>query len=128
MSDNVGNCLLADYSEILELLLQAKTIAYQVGCRSYWARHILCLLTVLAQLFWPYSNVFALDRLPESSLANDDFRQQYTTLTKLIMLKGVELERFSLHYRLEDLKQPKFRQWRYFLSQEAGVSCILAFE
>ena len=44
------------------------------------------------------------------------------------MLAGIDLERFSLKFRMESSKQPKFRQLRYFLSQEAGAGCGLAFE
>jgi hypothetical protein len=44
------------------------------------------------------------------------------------LLAGIELERFSLNYRLEAARQPKFRQVRYFLCQEAGAAGGLAFE
>jgi hypothetical protein len=53
---------------------------------------------------------------------------EYTTSTKKILLTGIELERFSLNYRLESAKQPKLRQLRYFLAQEAGSAGGLAFE
>jgi len=58
----------------------------------------------------------------------EDFSQQYTALTKKILLSGIELERFSLNYRMESARQPRFRKLRYFLAQEAGASCGLAFE
>ncbi|MBC7997080.1 MAG: hypothetical protein IAF58_04015 [Leptolyngbya sp.] len=63
-----------------------------------------------------------------SALTADSFSRDYTVLTKQILQKGIELERFSLKYRLEAAKQPKFRRLRYFLSQEAGAAGGLAFE
>ena len=54
-----------------------------------------------------------------------DFSTQYTSLTKKILMAGVDLERFSLHYRLETARRPKLRQLRYFLGQEAGAGCGL---
>ncbi len=57
-----------------------------------------------------------------------EFTEQYTALTKQLLLKGVEMERFSLHYRMESCRQPKLRQLRYFLAQETGAASILAFE
>jgi hypothetical protein len=56
------------------------------------------------------------------------FSQQYTQLTKNILLTGIEVERFSLNFRMESAKQPKFRKLRYFVSQEAGSAGGLAFE
>jgi len=59
---------------------------------------------------------------------SDDFSKQYADLTKQLLLSGIELERFSLNYRLESARQPKFRRLRYFLSQETASAGILAFE
>ena len=56
------------------------------------------------------------------------FSNQYTKLTKDILLAGIELERFSLNFRMESAKQPKFRKLRYFAAQEAGAAGLLAFE
>ena len=58
----------------------------------------------------------------------ESFSKQYTDVTKRILSAGVDLERFSLKFRMENSKQPKFRQLRYFLTQEAGAGCGLAFE
>ncbi len=58
----------------------------------------------------------------------DDFTGKYTAITKRIMLAGIELERFSLNYRLNSGKQPKFRRLRYFAAQETGAATGLAFE
>lgn len=57
-----------------------------------------------------------------------NFSQQYTAITKKILLKGVELERFSLNYRREATKPPKFRTLRYLGAQEGAAGCLLAFE
>lgn len=65
---------------------------------------------------------------PSSALTADSFSREYTVLTKQILQRGIELERFSLKYRLEAAKQPKFRRLRYFLSQETGAAGGLAFE
>jgi hypothetical protein len=43
-------------------------------------------------------------------------------ISKQILLKSIELNRFSLQYRLEADKQPKTRIWRYPLSQEVAPS------
>ena len=43
-------------------------------------------------------------------------------------MAGIELERFSLNYRLEAARQPEFRQLRYFFAQEAAAAGGLAFE
>jgi hypothetical protein len=57
-----------------------------------------------------------------------DPEQQYRDITKRILLQGIEIERFSLNYRLAGGQQPKFRRLRYFLSQEAGAAGGMAFE
>lgn len=54
--------------------------------------------------------------------------QQYSQLTKQILLAGIELERFSLNFRLESAKQPRFRNLRYFLTQEAAAATGMGFE
>lgn len=60
--------------------------------------------------------------------AGKTFGQQYTELTRKTLLSAIELERFSLNFRLESDNQHTFRKIRYFLMQEAGSSCGLAFE
>ena len=66
--------------------------------------------------------------MPASVESSSNFSSEYTDCTKKILLAGIQLERFSLNYRLEAAKQPKFRQIRYFLCQEAGAAGGLAFE
>jgi hypothetical protein len=66
--------------------------------------------------------------IPAAAESAGNFSSEYTDSTKKILLAGIELERFSLKYRLEAAKQPKFRQVRYFLCQEAAAAGGLAFE
>ncbi len=95
--------------------------------RPYARSILLSLLLILVQPLVLCSSALALETPPPLS-GTAEFSEQYTALTKQILLKGVELERFSLNYRLESVKQPKFRQLRYFLGQETGAASILAFE
>ncbi|MBX9952800.1 MAG: hypothetical protein K2Y39_26740 [Candidatus Obscuribacterales bacterium] len=64
----------------------------------------------------------------ECRAADASFSEQYTALTKRILLQGIELERFSLNYRKEAAKPPRFRTLRYLGAQEGAASCLLAFE
>lgn len=63
-----------------------------------------------------------------SSTSSLSEEQQYSQLTKQILLAGIELERFSLNFRLESAKQPRFRKLRYFLAQETAAATGLGFE
>jgi hypothetical protein len=63
-----------------------------------------------------------------SSFSSLTAEQQYSQLTKQILLAGIELERFSLNFRLESAKQPRFRKLRYFLTQETAAATGLGFE
>lgn len=65
---------------------------------------------------------------PDSAVATMTAEQQYSRLTKQILLAGIELERFSLNFRLESAKQPRFRNLRYFLTQETAAATGLGFE
>lgn len=104
--------------------------------RSLLVKRAFFCLSVLAfqglVTFSDFGNLSSLAVQPafaaDASLAVDDFSSQYTALTKRILLAGVDLERFSLNYRLETSKRPKFRQLRYFATQEAGAGCGLGFE
>lgn len=76
--------------------------------------------------------------LMPSALAEDDqvfraseaqeFSAKYSALTKKILLASVDLERFSLNYRLEHCKQSTVNKLVFFGTQEAGASCGLGFE
>ena len=58
----------------------------------------------------------------------DDFTTKYTAVTKQIMLCGIEMERFSLHYRLEAAKLSNFRRLRYAAFQETAAGGGLSLE
>ncbi|HEY9784341.1 MAG TPA: hypothetical protein V6D17_02995 [Candidatus Obscuribacterales bacterium] len=51
---------------------------------------------------------------------------QIDDLTKQILLKEIELERFNLHYVLEVAKQGRWKGWRYAFFQEANTGLNLA--
>ncbi|PWT94358.1 MAG: hypothetical protein C5B53_13345 [Candidatus Melainabacteria bacterium] len=70
----------------------------------------------------------AVDTPPSVDVYGADFTQQYTELTKQILLASIDLERFSLNYRLKSAAQPKYRRLRFFLAQETGAACGLAFQ
>ena len=40
-----------------------------------------------------------------TDMPSEDFASQYTKITKQIVMQGIELERFSLHYHLEAFKR-----------------------
>ncbi|MBX9772495.1 MAG: hypothetical protein K2X29_14055 [Candidatus Obscuribacterales bacterium] len=46
--------------------------------------------------------------------------QQIDDLTEKILLKEIELERFTLHYTLESAKQGRWKGWRYASFQEVN--------
>ncbi|MBK8223655.1 MAG: hypothetical protein IPK73_21820 [Candidatus Obscuribacter sp.] len=66
--------------------------------------------------------------LAANSIGEESYSAEYTRLTKDILLAGIEIERYSLKFRLESARQPKLRRLRYALAQEAGSACGLAFE
>jgi hypothetical protein len=72
--------------------------------------------------------VQAVDMPASTDVYGADFTQQYTAFTKQVLLAAIELERFSLNYRLKSAAQPKFRRLRFFLAQETGAACGLAFQ
>lgn len=61
--------------------------------------------------------------------ADADFSARYTSLTKEILLKSIEIERFSLNYRMENLGHHNaIKKAVFFGTQEAGAAGTLAFE
>ncbi|MBX9878882.1 MAG: hypothetical protein K2Y22_10540 [Candidatus Obscuribacterales bacterium] len=48
--------------------------------------------------------------------------EKVDSLTKQILLKEIELERFSLHYTIEVARQGRWKGWRYAAMQEANNS------
>lgn len=70
-------------------------------------------------------------RAQESSppeLVDQQFSDEYTKVTKAILLKSVELERFSLNYRLEHSSISNLQRLVFIGTQEAGAAGGLAFE
>lgn len=69
-------------------------------------------------------------QLAESITASDVDPVQATgavdELTKQILLKEIELQRFNLHYTLEVAKQGRWKGWRYAFFQEANTGLNLA--
>jgi hypothetical protein len=84
---------------------------------------------VMFMLLQPFvSNCSICAAEDQSASGAESFSRQYTGLTKKILLSSIELERFSLNFRLENDRVSRLRQLRYFLGQEAAASCGLAFE
>ncbi len=52
--------------------------------------------------------------------------EQVDDLTKQILLKEIELERFNVHYTMEVAKQGRWKGWRYGLASEANSLTGLA--
>jgi len=63
-----------------------------------------------------------------AATTGNEFSDRYTGLTKKILLAGIEVERFSLNYRLENAHISNFKKLVFFGTQQAGSSCGLAFE
>ena len=61
---------------------------------------------------------------PEQHLliATDEQGLNSEALSKQILLKEIELERFNIHYSLETSKSSRWKHWRYFCLQEADAS------
>lgn len=98
---------------------------YRKHSNKRWA--LLCLVAMIIQTPTPLC-AEAVEVSASTDVYNSDFTQQYTSLTKQILLASVELERFSLNYRLKSSTPPKFRRLRFFLAQETGAACGLAFQ
>ena len=64
----------------------------------------------------------------ETQISDDQFSGEYSKLTKAILLKSVELERFSLNFRLEHAGISNLQRLIFIGSQEAGAAGGLAFE
>jgi len=86
------------------------------------------LLSIGLSILVALSNVLPSFGAALSPEPTQDPQQQIAGLTRDVLLKGIDLSRFLLHYRLESASQPKTRLVRYFLAQEAGSACSLAFE
>ncbi|HEY9758666.1 MAG TPA: hypothetical protein V6C97_26100 [Oculatellaceae cyanobacterium] len=85
-------------------------------------------LNIYLSLLLAFANVSPSFAAAQSDEVTQDSELQIAALTRDILLKGIDLSRFLLHYRIESARQPKTRLLRYFLAQEASSSCALAFE
>lgn len=54
----------------------------------------------------------------DASVSPSEAARQIDDLTKQILLKEIELQRYSLHYTMEVAKQGRWKGWRYALFQE----------
>lgn len=87
----------------------------------------LSLLCVACQTTFPVT-AWAVTESEGASTIRGDFATEYTSLTKRILLSGIELERMSLIYRKESGKPRTLRLLRYMATQETGAATTLAFE
>jgi hypothetical protein len=64
----------------------------------------------------------------EPEIATQTARREYHELTNQLLSTGIEVERYTLKYRLRSITEPKYRKTLFFLAQEAGASGILTFQ
>lgn len=62
----------------------------------------------------------------DASIAPSEAARQIDVLTKKILLKEIELQRYSLHYTMEVAKQGRWKGWRYAFFQEINSGMGLA--
>lgn len=60
------------------------------------------------------------------SLSDEEVEKKIDDLTRQIILKEIELERFGIHYNQEVAKQGRWKGWRYAFWQEANSGLGLA--
>lgn len=72
------------------------------------------------------SPVLLADTVTADSVNPVQAADQVDELTRQILLKEIELQRFNLHYTLEVAKQGRWKGWRYALFQEANTGLGLA--
>ncbi|MBX9667760.1 MAG: hypothetical protein K2X93_09090 [Candidatus Obscuribacterales bacterium] len=60
------------------------------------------------------------------SMSDEEVEKKIDDLTKQIILKEIELERFGINYNQQVAKQGRWKGWRYGLFQEANSSLGLA--
>ena len=92
--------------------------------RMAWAAALL----VLSQTFLPLESARAAEAQPAAdkdhslvALAQDQSTKDSDVLTRKILLKEIELEKFNLNYRLQTGKVDRWKSNRFFLLQEANL-------
>lgn len=90
----------------------------QIICRRAYILSIISLLAFWAQI--SESKADETNVSPRSSMGN------INDLTRRILTKEIELERFSIDYHLQESKNGISKRWRYFLSQESNDLLINA--
>ena len=82
----------------------------------YGTKLVGIMFVVLITSFYPFVGIAADVIQPESSMEKID------TLTRQILLKEIQLERFIIAYRMHMAENSRLKGWRYFLSQETNAS------
>lgn len=62
----------------------------------------------------------------DASVAPSEAARQIDELTKQILFKEIELQRYNLHYTMEVAKQGRWKGWRYAMFQEINSGLGLA--
>ncbi len=83
-------------------------------------------LVILGQLSSFSSTAMAAEPQPAPMVSDGDDLRQCHELTKGILLAVIELERFSLRYRLASLKTSRLVLLQFFAGHEAGAAGSLA--
>lgn len=87
-----------------------------------WHRAALFGLVIAGQLSPGLSDALAAELPPASSATDEAVLKQCHDLTKRILLAEIELERFSLNYRLASMKSPRLVLAQYAGNHEAGIA------
>jgi hypothetical protein len=84
-------------------------------------RALFCVVLLLSHTVLPS---YCAESATAAAVANTDDYKKLSSVSKQLLLKAIELNRYILLYRLNADKQPKTRIWRYPLSQEVAPACI----
>jgi len=98
-----------------------------VGAKANWNWKTLgvLLLAVILLLIQGAVLPMAAEELPSSAVASDRDDSQILKLTAEVLRKEIDLERFSLTYRVRGSAEPRWRRLRYFLGQQAAAGLEL---
>jgi hypothetical protein len=64
--------------------------------------------------------------IASGSLGSDQTPSEILAITNQILRKQTDFERYYLQYRIQGGKEPKWRQWRYFVAQQTAALGYLA--